>query len=193
MENGQENRLVQRAAEGEIEAFRVLFETHQDAVFRLACRLTGAHDLAEDLTQECFLGLIRYPGRFDARRGSLRHYLYGTIRNLVRQRWQASRREIPLDDDAEADLPHVSALEPGVDDGDVSKAVHAAIAALPVLQREALVLFEFEELSLEQIAGISGCDAGTVKSRLHRARVRLRRALAPCRDGMRAAGSPRKP
>ncbi len=174
----QESRLLKRAAGGDSEAFRVLFETHRDSVFRLAYRLTGALDVAEDIAQECFLGLIRQPGRFDARRGSLRQYLFGTVRNLVRQRWQASGREVPLDDDPDVEQ-HLTADSVKIETGEVSKAVQAAIGALPSLQREAVVLFEFEELSLEEIAAVAGCDAGTVKSRLHRARARLRRTLAP--------------
>ena len=175
-----ETRLLKRAAEGEAEAFRRLFEAHRDAVFRLAYRLTGMPDVAEDLAQECFLGLIRHPGRFDARRGPLRQYLYGIVRNLVRQRWQLNVREVPLDDDPNTDPPvHVMGTE-RIANGEITEAVQAAIGALPMLQREALVLFEFEELSLEEVAAVTGCDAGTVKSRLHRARARLRRVLAPC-------------
>jgi RNA polymerase sigma-70 factor (ECF subfamily) len=60
-----------------------------------------------------------------------------------------------------------------------SELVAAAMAQLPMLQREAIVLFTFEELSLEEIAKITGADAGAIKSRLHRARESLRRALAP--------------
>jgi RNA polymerase sigma-70 factor (ECF subfamily) len=183
----QETRLLTRAAEGETDAFRVLFEAHRDAVFRLAYRLTGALDVAEDVAQECFLGLIRHPGRFDARRGSLRQYLFGTVRNLVRQRCQASGREVPLDDDPDAG-PCLTTDAGGVESGELSEAVQAAIGTLPVLQREALVLFEFEELSLDEIAAMAGCDAGTVKSRLHRARARLRRTLAPWWNRMRGTG-----
>ena len=69
--------------------------------------------------------------------------------------------------------------------GEVSDAVQAAIGTLPMLQREALILFEFEELSLEEVAAVAGCDAGAVKSRLHRARARLRSLLAPCWNQMR--------
>jgi RNA polymerase sigma-70 factor (ECF subfamily) len=61
---------------------------------------------------------------------------------------------------------------------EVSEAVQAALDLLPPLQREAIVLFEFEELSLEETAAVVGADIGTVKSRLHRARERLRRSLA---------------
>jgi RNA polymerase sigma factor (sigma-70 family) len=185
MASDQETKLLTRAAEGETEAFRVLFEAHHDAVFRLAYRLTGALDVAEDLAQECFLGLIRHPGRFDARRGTLRQYLYGTVRNLARQRCQANGREVPLDDDSDGEPPHFAVGSERIEEGEVSEAVQAAIGALPILQREALILFEFEELSLEQVAAVAGCDAGTVKSRLHRARARLRKALAPCWGRMR--------
>jgi RNA polymerase sigma-70 factor (ECF subfamily) len=183
----QETRLLTRAAEGETEAFQVLFEAHRDAVFRLAFRLTGALDVAEDVAQECFLGLIRQPGRFDARRGSLRQYLCGTARNLVRQRWQASGREVPLEDNSDADPGDLTLSGSSIESGEVSEAVQEAIGLLPILQREALVLFEFEELSLEEIAAVAGCDAGAVKSRLHRARARLRRLLAPCWNQVRGA------
>jgi RNA polymerase sigma-70 factor (ECF subfamily) len=57
--------------------------------------------------------------------------------------------------------------------------VEHAVGALPVLQREALILFEYEELSLEEIAVITGADSGAVKARLFRARESLRRRLAP--------------
>ena len=163
----------------------------------MAYRLTGAQDVAEDVTQECFLSLIRHADRFDPSRGSIRQYLYGMARNLARQHWQSAGREMPLDDETDGDwtvLPHATGE---IESGELSAAVQAAIGTLPVLQREALVLFEFEELSLEEIAGAAGCDAGTVKSRLHRARARLRRLLAPCwnqlRDGKEgAAPAPRK-
>jgi RNA polymerase sigma-70 factor (ECF subfamily) len=188
MPEDHETRLLTRATEGETEAFRMLFEAHRDAVFRLAYRLAGTLDVAEDVTQESFLGLIRNPGRFDARRGSLRQYLYGTVRNLVHQRWQSSGREVPLDDDPDTDPPALATVSERIEDAEVSEAVQAAIGALPMLQREALVLFEFEELSLEEVAAVAGCDAGTVKSRLHRARARLRQVLAPCWNRMHRGG-----
>ena len=62
---------------------------------------------------------------------------------------------------------------------ELSAEVRKAVASLPPLQREALVLFEYEELSLAEIAAITGSDTGVVKSRLHRARQKLRQLLAP--------------
>jgi RNA polymerase sigma-70 factor (ECF subfamily) len=75
------------------------------------------------------------------------------------------------------------------DDLDVAAAVASAVAELPVLQREALVLFQYEGATLEEIARIAGADVGTVKSRLHRARERLRRVLAAYRKVGNAHGS----
>jgi RNA polymerase sigma-70 factor (ECF subfamily) len=64
---------------------------------------------------------------------------------------------------------------------ELSSMVEQAVGKLPPLQREALVLFEYEGLTLEEIAEITGADVGTIKSRLHRARERLKRMLAPNR------------
>jgi len=183
MPDDQDNRLLTQAAAGDTQAFRTLFEQHSAALFRLAYHLTGAIDAAEDVVQDCFLRLVRHPGRYDPRRGLLRQYLYGMVRNLVRQRWQAEGRLLALEDilldDDPADAPLDTALQ-----AEVSDAVQSAIAALPALQREAIVLFEFEGLSLEEVAAAAGCDAGTVKSRLYRARERLRRTLAPYGKGV---------
>lgn len=71
----------------------------------------------------------------------------------------------------------------------IATAVSTAVSALPLLQQEALILFEYEGATLEEIAQIVGADVGTVKSRLHRARERLRRALAPQRKVRNAHGT----
>src|SRR5580692_651779 len=98
MEGEHEAGLLARAASGETEAFRIIFETHHAAMFRFAYRLTSALDAAEDIAQECFLRLMRRPN-YDYARGSLRQYLYGIVRNLVRQRQEANGREVFLDDE----------------------------------------------------------------------------------------------
>src|SRR5260370_41550210 len=109
MERDPEHGLLARAAGGETEAFRELFEAHHREMFRFAYRLTGVVDAAEDITQESFLRLIRRPA-FDHTRGSLRQYLYGIVRNLVRQHQQANVREVNWDDDVDDDrLPAVTA------------------------------------------------------------------------------------
>jgi RNA polymerase sigma-70 factor (ECF subfamily) len=185
MEGEHEAGLLARAVSGETEAFRKIFETHHAAMFRFAYRLTGVVDAAEDITQECFLRLMQRP-TFDHERGSLRQYLYGIVRNLVRQRLQAKGREVAWDDNVEDDPKSARAACPDpMVSAELSAVVQSAISALPPLQREAIVLCEFEELSLDEAAVVVGSDVGTVKSRLHRAREGLRRSLAPYRSHIR--------
>ncbi|MBV9302738.1 MAG: RNA polymerase sigma factor [Acidobacteriaceae bacterium] len=185
MESEDEARLLGRAAKGDTEAFRKIFEDHHLAMFRFAYRLAGAVDIAEDVTQECFLQLVRKPG-FNQQRGSLRQYLYGIVRNLVRQRQNASDREVNCDDLPIDDQKFTAAGCPdSITSVELNAVVQAAISALPPLQREAIVLCEFEELSLREAAAIVGTDVGTIKSRLHRARERLRCQLAPYRSQLR--------
>jgi RNA polymerase sigma-70 factor (ECF subfamily) len=152
--------------------FRAAFLDHKDAVYRFAWRMTNSPAAAEDIAQDSFLALLRHPGRFDGSRGSLRSYLLGVARNLAFKRWRDQYRWEPLEDDA--------FVAPAVDFGaGLDAAVGAAVRALPPLQREALILAEYEEMSLEEIAAAVAAEVGTVKSRLHRARENLRAALAP--------------
>jgi RNA polymerase sigma-70 factor (ECF subfamily) len=152
------------------------FDQFNQAVFDFAYRLVHSADLAEDITQECFLALVRAPERFDPGRGSLKVYLFGIARNLVLKNYRDQRMAEPLESlAAEFSSDPRLTLE-------ISSAVADAVAGLPHLQQEALVLFQFEGLALEEIAQIVGTDTGTVKSRLHRARERLRRELAPYRN-----------
>lgn len=185
MASDDEFRLLDRAAAGETEAFRILFDAHHEAVFRVACRLTNEREAAEDIAQDCFLRLVSNRGRFDSARGSLRQFLYGMVRNLVFQYWETRGRHISMSDDdpPAADVLSVDAIL----SREAAGAVQAALATLPVLQREVIVLFEFEELSLEEVATAVSSDVGTVKSRLHRARKRLRLALGPYRQIQTAA------
>jgi RNA polymerase sigma-70 factor (ECF subfamily) len=154
------------------------FDTHHLAVFRFAYRLTRRADLAEDITQECFLAFLRAPGRFDQSRGGLKTYLFAIARNLALKDYRDRFAEAPLEDRAEERL-----------NPDLAAAVEQAVADLPALQQEALVLFEYEGFTLEEIAEVAGADVGTIKSRLHRARERLKRTLAPCGRTGRAYGT----
>ncbi len=156
------------------EEFREAFDRHKDAVYRFAWRMTNSPEAAEDVAQEVFLALLRRPEAFDPARGELRGFLFGAARNQVRKRWRDANRWAELDEDAFV-APDVASFES-------YEAVEAAIRALPPLQREALVLSEYEELSLEEIARAVDAEVGTVKSRLFRARENLRRALAPLRE-----------
>ena len=172
--------LLERAGGGDQAAFLLLYERHPNAIFRFAYRLLDSVELAEDITHDCFLSLIRKPGNFDPKRSALRTYLYAAARNLAMKQFRSQGRETAIDDLSEH--PAVPRREEPLRrllDNELVAKVREAVADLPPLQREALVLFEYEGLPLSEIAAVVGTDVGAVKSRLHRARGRLRNSLAP--------------
>ena len=177
-DNATDERLLEQAADGNTAAFQILYERYRDPIFRFAYRLLGSAEAAEDVVHDCFLSLIKEPGRFDSTRASLRTYLYAAARNQAAKRYQSFRRETAIDE--LADEPR-SAERQGpialVLSDELAAEVAQAIASLPPLQREALVLFEYEDLSLAEIAAVVGADSGTVKGRLFRAREKLRARL----------------
>jgi RNA polymerase sigma factor (sigma-70 family) len=155
--------------------FQAAFEQHKDVVYRFAWRMSGPA-AAEDITQDVFVSLLRHPDRFDPARGTLRAFLLGIARNLALKHWRAEHRFEPLDEEA------LAAELLDFDSGDVGEMVGHAVRALGPLQREVVVLAEYEGLTLAEIARAVEADVGTVKSRLHRARENLRRMLAPLRS-----------
>jgi len=172
--------LLEKAGGGDQTAFLLLYERYRNPIFRFSYRVVGSVEVAEDITHDCFLSLIRKPRNFEPSRGSLRTYLYAAARNLAMKYFRSSGRELAIDDLAE----HPSAPrreEPlrRMLDAELVAKVREAVADLPPLQREALVLFEYEGLPMSEIAMIVGSDVGAVKGRLHRGRERLRNLLAP--------------
>lgn len=182
-EETTDERLLERARAGDEGAFLALYERHHAPAYRFALRLLGSAAPAEDAVHDCFLELVTREG-FDPARGSLRNYLFGAVRHrALRQFRRAGReREIEEGDGAGVGAPRpATAGEPLglLLDAELSETVRRAVAGLPPLQREALVLFEYEELSLAEIAEVVGADVNAVKARLHRARAGLRKSLAP--------------
>ena len=171
--------LLAAARDGEERAFVLLYERHRDPVFRFACRMLGSVEAAEDVAHDCFLGLMTQPLRFDPARASLRTYLCAAARNLSFKRLRAEGRELAGDGVREAafDGPALTSLL----EGEVAREVRSAVSALPPLQREVVLLVEYESLSLAEVAEIAGTEVGTVKARLHRARQSLRRRLGSVR------------
>jgi len=168
--------LLENAAKGETAAFQILYERYRDPIFRFAYRMLSSAEAAEDVTHDCFLSLIKNPGRFDAGKASLRTYLFAAARYQAARRYQNLDRESPLED-FEFRGPEKYEPSKRVLDDELATEVRRAIASLPPLQREALVLFEYEDLSLAEISAIVGADSNTVKARLFRARDKLRASL----------------
>jgi RNA polymerase sigma-70 factor (ECF subfamily) len=175
--------LVRRSAEGDETAFEVLYHRHRDAVYRFAWVITRSSADAEDAVQECFLTLNRKAAEYDSRRSQLRTWLLGIVRNLCYRRYRGGRP-----DDAEAcidacltDTAEDAGMEAALIREEMGEAVRRAVLALPQAQREAIVLFEFEELSLAETAAVLGIEPNAVKARLYRGREMLKKNLAVAR------------
>jgi RNA polymerase sigma-70 factor (ECF subfamily) len=171
--------LLARAAIGDGIAFELLYERHWQAVYRFAWLLARSVPDAEDITQECFLGLVRKPAQFDGQRSGLRTWLFAVARNQHLLRCRRRARQ------AGPEALELSEVPPGLVEEvirmETAGAVRHAMDALPTAQREALYLFEFEGLSLADTAQVLGIEANAVKARLFRAREQLKRLLAHLR------------
>ncbi|MDQ1709576.1 MAG: hypothetical protein QOG49_961 [Frankiaceae bacterium] len=155
-----------------------IVRTHSARVYRLAYRLTGnAHD-AEDLTQDVFIRVFRSLSQYTP--GTFEGWLHRITTNLFldQVRRKARIRFEALPDDAER-VPGNSP-EPGrlLDDRMFDADVQAALDALPAEFRAAVVLCDIEGLSYDEISATLGVKLGTVRSRIHRGRALLRRALS---------------
>src|SRR5690349_6829101 len=168
-----DEELYRRMRNGDQDALATLYERRQPAIYRYAAHMSGNRAVAEEVAQDVFLHLIAPGCRFDERLGSLEAYLYGIARNLVRKlRPTASLEDAPEPGGGDDVLWSLIADE-------TTAAVAAAVSGLPPAYREVVALCDLEERSYEEAARLIGCPVGTVRSRLHRARVLLAGMLRP--------------
>jgi RNA polymerase sigma-70 factor (ECF subfamily) len=140
----------------------LLYERHWNAVYRFAWLLTSSVPDAEDIAQECFLTLIRKSAGFDPSRAQLRTWLIAIARNQHLQRRRKLCREASHADCESSGVP--TGLEEELIRLERAQAVRRALQMLPQLQREALYLFEFEGLSLNDVALVLEIDPTAVKA-----------------------------
>jgi RNA polymerase sigma-70 factor (ECF subfamily) len=172
--------LLRLMMAGDADAFAALYDRRQPSVYRFALRMSGSHAVAEDVTQDVFMALMRDGNDFDSSRGSVAAYLYGIARNRVLKRLARDRSFVSLsgetaDDATSGDERFITGDDP-LDElarNETIEAVRQAILALPAHYREVVVLCNMQEMNYEQAAAIIGCPVGTVRSRLHRARQML--------------------
>ncbi|TNY37890.1 RNA polymerase sigma factor SigE [Thermomonospora catenispora] len=160
---------------------------HSARVFRLAYRLTGNRYDAEDLTQDVFVRVFRSLSSYTP--GTFEGWLHRITTNLFLDRARR-RQRIRMDALPEDAADRLHGREPGpaqiYEERHLDGDVQAALTALPPEYRAAVVLCDIEGLSYEEIAATLGVNLGTVRSRIHRGRARLREALgdrAPARTG----------
>lgn len=178
---------------GDAAAFASLYDRCQGGIYRFALRMSDSESIAQDVTHDVFLALMRDGEQYDPERGTLVAYLYGIARNRVFQLLKRERSFVSIDEDADEFAWTEAAIAPDDPLVELSRhetieAVRQAIMALPAHYREVVLLCNLHELNYEQAASVIGCAVGTVRSRLHRARLLLLEKLR----GLNEAGAVRE-
>ena len=198
-DGGRDQELLRRMLSGDEEAFAALFRRQQAGVYRFALHMCGLPAVAEDVTQEVFLILMKSGSKYDPSRASVRAFLYGIARNCVKRHQERGGRYVQIPDGVDwtvggtfggtsgriKDNPYNPAnptMAPDSPLSDLSRSeqiesVRQAVLSLPAPYREAVVLCELQELSYAEAAAAAGCSVGTIRSRLHRARAILAKKL----------------
>lgn len=179
-----DSELLRAMLAGDEEALALLYRRRQSGIYRFALQMSGSRTIAEDVTQEVFLFLMRDGHVFDPTRGTVSAFLFGVARNHVLRRLRGEQLLAPLGDDFEDDVPALYASTDLCPLDDLTRAetiesVRKAVLSLPSKYREVVVLCELQDISYGETAEILGCAIGTVRSRLHRARALLLAKLRP--------------
>lgn len=182
-----EQELISRSQSGDIQAFNDLVELYQRQVYNLALRMLGSAETAEDATQDTFVSAYRAIAGF--RGGSFKAWILRIAANSCRDKLRVSRRasivsldnlmeevgDFIADDKTESPEDYAQRRELG-------RLLDGSLARLPEDQRLVVVLSDIQGLTYEEIAQVIGISLGTVKSRLSRARLRLRELLLQRRE-----------
>ncbi|HZT75183.1 MAG TPA: sigma-70 family RNA polymerase sigma factor [Vicinamibacterales bacterium] len=179
-------RILARARQGDEDAFRVLVEQHSRSVFRLAYRMTGNEQDAEDIVQESFLRAYKQLGRFESR-ANFGTWIYRITANccvdLMRARQARHDQSRGESLDAAAQLP--SAGDPAPDrlaeSAEIDRQVRTALDGLSPLERAAFTLRHYEGRSIDEISATLGLRTSAAKHSVFRAVRKLRAALTPLR------------
>lgn len=181
-----EPALILEAQRGDLDSFNRLVLAYQDALFNTALRIMGDDDLAADATQEAFISAFRSINSY--RGGSFKAWLLRTVTNACYDelRRQKRRPTTPLepenDDDEEIESPRWladSSMSPEekFDAAELEHAIQHCLEALPTDFRAVVVLADIQGLDYTEVAAAVRTPLGTIKSRLARARLRLRECL----------------
>jgi RNA polymerase sigma-70 factor (ECF subfamily) len=174
----QEAALVARLRQDDRRAFEELVITYQHRLFGVAFRMLGNRAEAEEIAQETFLRAHRALPEFRGE-ARLHTWLYGIASRLCLNRLASAERRVVRGDDealaaAASDEPSAAAR---LERAEREAAVREAIGALPEERRIVVVLRDLEGLSYDEVAAVLGLEPGTVRSRLHRARLDLKAKL----------------
>lgn len=184
-----DDRLVSLSRDGNIEAFNSLVERHQAAVYTLCLRLLGHSQSAEDAAQETFLAAYRGLSGFAG--GSARSWLLRIAANESKDELRRRKRRVVADSlneifDAEDTPVEIAGKDPPpellAERAEMTRVLEAALLRLPFDQRQAILMCDYYGFHYEEVAAMTSSSMGTVKSRIHRGRERLRSLLSPQRE-----------
>jgi RNA polymerase sigma-70 factor (ECF subfamily) len=159
--------------DGRPDPFQAVYSRYGGPVFRFALHMTGQPHLAEEATQDTFLTLITRPRDYDASRGTLLNWLLGIARNVSRKLLACEPETELLDESVVESTREMHDIVGEFTRRELAEALHQAIACLPPVYREVVILCELQEFDYRDAAAVLKCPIGTVRSRLHRARALL--------------------
>ncbi|GAB2605738.1 hypothetical protein GCM10027034_43710 [Ramlibacter solisilvae] len=182
-----------RLAAGDRQALDLIYRAEAAEVYRFGIAMCGNAAWSADAVQDAFVHLAEKPRAYDRAQGPLRAYLCGIVRYRLLARWRESAGIATLEDEPEDDAgfaadhaaPAISP-EAGLARAQDTQALWQAIARLPWVFREALVLVDLQERTYTEAAQIAGVEINTLRTRLHRARKRLAAALAPASTALQS-------
>jgi RNA polymerase sigma-70 factor, ECF subfamily len=172
-----DQELVRLLARGDHAAFESIYRQCRVPIFRFALHMCGSREVADEVTQDAFLFLLREPMAYCGEKGPLLGFLMGVTRNLVRRSRRSAADDLPIDEEGIDNLMMQTATINSPLDSAIrqqsAEALQAALLEVPQAYREVIVLCDLEEMSYADAAAILGIPLGTVRSRLHRGHVAL--------------------
>ena len=184
-----DEQLVLLAKDGSLDAFNSLVDRYQGAVYSLSYRLLGLRESAEDASQEAFLSAYRALARFEG--GNFRSWLLRIAANECKDELRRRNRKdasISLDDGGEdgGESIDVADASPGaellLERLEMSHQLERLLLDIPFEQRQAIILVDVYDFQYDEVAAMTATSIGTIKSRIHRGRERLRRLLTSHRE-----------
>jgi RNA polymerase sigma-70 factor (ECF subfamily) len=178
----KETDVIHQVLRGDVDSFRLLVERYEGPVIRMIINVTGDSHICEDIAQDVFFTAYKKLGTFDPDRSSFSTWLFTIARN---RSINAMKKKSALTVSA---LPEM-AMHNNPSDNLVKKELFdeldRALESLPGRQKRVFVLAELERLSYREIAQIEGIRIGTVKSRINRAKNKLRSVFETIEEGVR--------
>lgn len=169
-----EEQMIRDVLDGKMNSFRGIIERYQRPVLRMIFNLIHDHHAAEDITQDVFVAVFKKLSTFDPMRCRLSTWIFTIARNKSINHLRKNRKTFSI-----ASQDFVSSAEPSeqIHKEEFFQQMDNALRQLPKNQKRAFVLAEFEKLPYDQIAQVECTSIGTIRSRIHRAKKKLRKAL----------------